>query len=458
MVVAFGGDGTVNEAANGLAGSDTPLTCLPGGATNVFHRAIGIPTDVVEATEHLLALADDFRPRRIDLGRINDRYFTFAAGIGLDASVVERVDAHPRLKTRFGQYYYTGSAISTFNRKYLVNPPHVRVTVGDREIEGVTVIAQNSEEYTYFGRRPIRLSPDVALEDGTLGLVVLKRATPLELPTVVWRAFSGRADDDRRAPPDRGASRRTSAADVVATDGGTFPVQVDGDYIGQWESARLTAVRLRCGSSAESATQVRSPSHATIASAIWSGAASGGKAAATAMWSRANVAATSRCRSRRSGVRTSRLKVDPANRRNPTGVPKLGPVGAAIEEEERVERRGGACGGQRDRLLGLGRADPHMVGAGMGDQAGSITRDGQHVVGDQPAPGLHQGTGGRALTRTAGAHDADRAAVQLHRAGVQDLYTRRHGGKREDLRQQVALEMWLAAAFGRAEHAPIAGG
>ena len=100
VVVAFGGDGTVNEAANGLAGSDTPLTCLPGGATNVFHRAIGIPTDVVEATEHLLALADDFRPRRVDLGRINDRYFTFAAGIGLDASVVERVDAHPRLKSR----------------------------------------------------------------------------------------------------------------------------------------------------------------------------------------------------------------------------------------------------------------------------------------------------------------------------------------------------------------------
>ena len=122
VVVAFGGDGTVNEAANGLAGSDTPLTCLPGGATNVFHRAIGIPTDVVEATEHLLALADDFRPRRVDLGRINDRFFTFSAGIGLDASVVERVDAHPRLKARLGQYYYTQAAISTFNRRYLVNP------------------------------------------------------------------------------------------------------------------------------------------------------------------------------------------------------------------------------------------------------------------------------------------------------------------------------------------------
>src|SRR5204863_6809078 len=100
VVVAFGGDGTVNEAANGLAGSRTPLTCLPGGRTNVYCRLLGIPTDVVDATEHLLRLADDWRPRRVDVGRANGRYFTFSAGVGLDASVVERVDAHPRLKAR----------------------------------------------------------------------------------------------------------------------------------------------------------------------------------------------------------------------------------------------------------------------------------------------------------------------------------------------------------------------
>ncbi len=68
VVVAFGGDGTVNEAANGLAGSDTPLSCLPGGRTNVYCRMLGIPTDVVDATEHLLQIADDWRPRRVDLG------------------------------------------------------------------------------------------------------------------------------------------------------------------------------------------------------------------------------------------------------------------------------------------------------------------------------------------------------------------------------------------------------
>src|SRR5947207_12011243 len=67
IVVAFGGDGTVREAAEGLAGSDTPLTCLPGGSTNVYCRILGIPGEIVDATEHLLRLADAFEPRQVDL-------------------------------------------------------------------------------------------------------------------------------------------------------------------------------------------------------------------------------------------------------------------------------------------------------------------------------------------------------------------------------------------------------
>src|SRR3954466_14996889 len=69
VVVAFGGDGTVNEAANGLIGSETPLTCLPGGATNVFCGTRGTPKDGVDATEPLPRRADELEPRVVDTGK-----------------------------------------------------------------------------------------------------------------------------------------------------------------------------------------------------------------------------------------------------------------------------------------------------------------------------------------------------------------------------------------------------
>ena len=126
VVCAFGGDGTFNEAANGLAGSDTPLTCLPGGSTNVFCRILGIPNDVVDATEHLLGMADSWSPRRIDLGVVNDRRFLFTAGVGLDASVTKRVDARPRLKARFGPWFYATAAVGAFNSEYVAEPAPAR--------------------------------------------------------------------------------------------------------------------------------------------------------------------------------------------------------------------------------------------------------------------------------------------------------------------------------------------
>src|SRR4051794_8046269 len=125
VVVAFGGDGTVNEAANGLIGSETPLTCLPGGSTNVYCRTLGIPNDVVDATEHLLRMADEFEPRTVDTGRVNGRHFVFSSGIGLDASVVERVDAHPRLKARLGGGDFPPAAPSTVHPRRPL-PPSAR--------------------------------------------------------------------------------------------------------------------------------------------------------------------------------------------------------------------------------------------------------------------------------------------------------------------------------------------
>lgn len=240
VVCAFGGDGTFNEAANGLAGSQTPLTCLPGGATNVFCRILGIPNDVVDATEHLLAMADAWQPRAIDLGVVDDRRFLFTAGVGLDASVTKRVDARPRLKARLGPWFYTAAAVGAFNRDYVVRPPRLAVEVeGGETLEGVTAIVQNTTPYTYFASRPIELAEDLEIDDGTIAGVVLRRATPLDMPTVTWRALSASA---RIARHRRVASfSGVETATVRSLDGRPLPLQVDGDYLGDFETLTMRA-------------------------------------------------------------------------------------------------------------------------------------------------------------------------------------------------------------------------
>ena len=238
VVVAFGGDGTVNEAANGLLGSTTPLCCLPGGSANVFGKMLGIPGDLVDATEHLLAMADDWRPRKVDLGVVNGRCFTFASGLGLDASVVERVDANPKLKARLGPYFFTWVAISTFLRRYLVSPPRLEVQARGETFDGVTAIVQNGSPFTYFQNRPIEIAEDAALDSGALAGGVLHRASLLSMPSIAWRAFSPRARvaGHRQISPLRDLQELT----VRSVDERLLPLQVDGDYLGEVAEARYS--------------------------------------------------------------------------------------------------------------------------------------------------------------------------------------------------------------------------
>ena len=245
VVVAFGGDGTLNEVANGLAGTDVPVSVLPGGSTNVVARTLGIPNDVVDATEHLLALADDWEPRRIDLGVIDDRHFVFSCGVGIDATVVRRVDAHPKLKSRIGPYYYTWAAVSAFYRNYLVNPVRLRLEVGGESVEGVTTLAQNSEPFTYFASRPIRVCEGVAIDDGTLSVAILKRAAQRDMPTLIPRLFSERRPAARHRGivhfDDVASATVSSISETAEGDTRPFPVQVDGDYIGERTRIELKA-------------------------------------------------------------------------------------------------------------------------------------------------------------------------------------------------------------------------
>jgi diacylglycerol kinase family enzyme len=231
VVVSFGGDGTVNEVANGLAGCATPLTCLPGGATNVLCKMLGIPGDIVDATEHLLALADHWQPRRIDLGTVNGRAFTYAGGFGIDASVVKRIEASPQLKRhRLREYFFVYAAVETVLRQYVRNPPRIDVEVGGETVRAITTLVQNGEQFTYLGDRPIHVAEGGGLGSGSLAGVALRGVRPRDIPTIAWRLLSPNRSvvGHRQVHAFAGVDglRCTSA------DGRAIPLHVDGDHIG----------------------------------------------------------------------------------------------------------------------------------------------------------------------------------------------------------------------------------
>ncbi len=236
IVVAFGGDGTLNEIANGLAGTDIPVSVLPGGSTNVVARTLGIPNDVVDATEHLLGCADRFEPRAIDLGLANGRRFVFTCGAGIDAAAANQVDSHPRMKHRFGPYYYTWATVKCFYSQYLRNPVQLSVETPNGSSEGVTAICQNSTPYSYFRGRELHVCEGVELDSGSLSLGVLRRARQRDAPFIAARVLGSRssAGDHRHIDHFEGidGARIESASRDSGGAWRGFPVQVDGDYIG----------------------------------------------------------------------------------------------------------------------------------------------------------------------------------------------------------------------------------
>jgi diacylglycerol kinase family enzyme len=244
VVVSFGGDGTLNEVANGLAGTEMPMAILPGGSANVVARSLGIPNDVVDATEHLLSLADRWEPRKIDLGRVDQRRFVFACGAGIDATVVERVDAHPKFKSRFGPWFYSWAGVSAFTRRYLVNPVRLRVTVGAGEpVEGITAITQNSDPFTYFSTKPIYVNEGIAIDDGTLSMAVLKRAKVRDMPTLLPKLFSQAKPAVRHRQIIGFQDVNSATVESISEDRSgavrPFQLQVDGDYIGERTKVEL---------------------------------------------------------------------------------------------------------------------------------------------------------------------------------------------------------------------------
>ncbi len=232
VIVSFGGDGTVNEIANGLIGCATPVTCLPAGATNVLCKMLGIPGDIVDATAHLLSLADNWSPRQIDLGTANGRAFTYTSGFGVDAHVVKRIEQSPGLKRhKLREYFFVYAAVETVLRHYVRHPPRMEVHIDGRSTESViTTIVQNGEQMTYLDDKPIYIAEGAGLQTGSLAGVALRGVAPTDIPGIARRLLSSkRSVVGHRQILD---FRDVTELRCVSADGRPIPLHADGDHLG----------------------------------------------------------------------------------------------------------------------------------------------------------------------------------------------------------------------------------
>jgi len=237
VVVALGGDGTLNEVANGVAGSDTALAVLPGGSTNVFARTIGLADDPIEATGDLLDALSDASTRRIGLGSVNGRYFLFHVGIGLDAEVVRLVERRGQMKRWAGHSLFAWCALVAWSRTYDRRRPRfaVRHPDGTMVDDALFGLCQNSNPYTFVGSRPLETNPNATL-DRPLSMLCFR---DLDLVPTVRYLVEALVGGDRLVQDPR-VIERHDLERLTVSGHGSFPFQVDGDYLGETDRLELT--------------------------------------------------------------------------------------------------------------------------------------------------------------------------------------------------------------------------
>jgi diacylglycerol kinase family enzyme len=227
-IYVFSGDGGFNEALNGSDGR-IPLGFVPGGGTSVLPRALGLPRDPVEAARRLAA----GNVRRISLGRANGRRFGFAAGIGLDAELIRKMDARGRDETgrRPGDLVFAWTAVKTLAESRLRFEPVL-------EIEGhgraAFALVANSDPYSYVGRFPLRL-PRGAEIDGGLDLLAPRSFRARSLPGAISYIVTGRT----RLP----LVHLHDADRIEIRCDEPMPLQLDGEDLGDVTEVVLQAER-----------------------------------------------------------------------------------------------------------------------------------------------------------------------------------------------------------------------
>jgi diacylglycerol kinase family enzyme len=246
VVVVLGGDGTLNEAANGLAGTSTALAPLPGGSTNVFARQLGLPDDPIEATGVTLESLAAGRLRPIGLGAVNGRYFLFHVGVGFDAAVVAQVERRSTFKRWASHPLFVYAGFDTWFRHYDTKRPHFAVHHADGTVvdDGYFTIVFNSNPYTYLGSRPLNIAPEATL-DRPLAAMTLRTLGFAPFITLILSSLGTGA----RIRRDRRVDYRHDVTSLEIEAYGGVPYQVDGDFLGEasglsfrWEPDALRLV------------------------------------------------------------------------------------------------------------------------------------------------------------------------------------------------------------------------
>ncbi len=230
-VYVFSGDGGFNEVLNGID-AETPVGFLAGGGANVLPRALGLPRDPVRAAARLVL----GRTRRISLGQVNGRRFGFAAGLGLDAEVVRRVEERGRSERRgrAGNLLFAWDVARVLGERWGRLEPMLEISGLGR---AAFALVANADPYTYAGPIPLHVAPQARFELG-LDLVAPRRVSPISLPRLLGYALLGRGQAN-----DPGVLYGHDLDRIEVACDGPLPLQADGEDLGNVTSAVFEAER-----------------------------------------------------------------------------------------------------------------------------------------------------------------------------------------------------------------------
>ncbi|MFN2470590.1 MAG: diacylglycerol kinase family protein [Gaiellaceae bacterium] len=234
-VVVFSGDGGFNEVVNGLR-DPVPIGFVPGGGTSVLPRALGLPREPVEAARAVARALECGRVRRISLGRVNGRRFTFSAGIGLDAELVRRVDERGRAHDgrRPGDAYFLWTVARLLAERRGRFQPVLEI---DGHGRAAFALVANADPYSFAGPLPLRVAPRARFELG-LDLVAPRAVTPAALPRLLAYALRGRGQEHA---PDVIHAHDLDRIEVRCDE--PLPLQADGEDLGDVKEAIFEAER-----------------------------------------------------------------------------------------------------------------------------------------------------------------------------------------------------------------------